>query len=124
MIQYVMHYFAGGETGKKRQEDSNSKLIWQVTSMVYSLAFGMNIAITVIYWLFIANFSSLSLFSYTAHILPIAFTFGDFMLNMNVVEINQWVVNTAIIMIYLLLNWFYTLNDWKPVYSILRWASW
>ena len=83
----------------------------------------MNIAITALYWLFLAS-GSLKYFSYILHILPIVTTGVDFIINLCVVELNLVVWNVLLIAVYLILNYIYVvLIQFKPIYPILAWSS-
>ena len=83
---YAKHYFSSKNTVKKEDLSLQDQVLWQVSTMLFSLALSLEIAITVIYWLFLAD--PTSIYSYTSHILPIVFLGVDFILNMIVVELN------------------------------------
>lgn len=98
--------------------------IWQFQSWLFTASLSLNIAITAVYWVFLAE-GNMPYINYVYHIAPLLFTGLDFVCNLCVVELNLVIWNFLLVSIYLLLNYFYTIYILHtPVYSIITWKTW
>lgn len=100
-----------------------STFLWQLTTWLFTVSFELEIAITVIYWLFLGP--PATYMSYISHMLPCIFLAIDFILNLVVVELPLAIWSTLLVIIYLCVNWIYVaLVTFKPIYGIVKWDTW
>ena len=133
MVQYGVRFYQVGKAQQKKikygetvevEENVATIFLWQLIVWVYGFCFTANIAITAIYWLFLAG-PGIDVLSYLFHITPVVSILIDFVLNLVVIELNLIVWTVLTVLIYFLVNFIYSNYVlFRPVYSIIGWASW
>jgi len=116
LIQYILGFDSKGQPlivdlteakdVKNTDESCEAYFAWQFVSWLYSHCLVLNIAVTVIYFLFLQG-KPQDYVGFSMHFVPFIITWVDFALNMITVEFNLVYINIFVVCVYLTVNLIY-----------------